>query len=370
MVDHAGWRELDTPAALVDVDRMEANLRTTVEYCSRWNLAFRPHAKTHKSTYVARRQLELGATGVTVATLGEAEVLARVADDVLLAYPPVGPHRLRRLALLPDRVKLSVALDSAEVFLPLASTARDHGRPIDVLVEVDVGLRRVGVQSLAGVMDLARLIVETPGVRYRGLMLYPGHIRMPVPDQGPALAELSDQVAHLLGELEKADLAPEVVSGGSTPTLFRSHEIAGVSEIRPGTGIFNDRTTALLGACEWTDCAYTVLARVVSTTIPGQAVIDAGSKSLAKETVNATLPNPDMARGYGCVLDQPELVVQALSEEHGVINLEGSSWRPSLGELVRIVPNHVCVSVNLAERLWQVQEDRVLGSWEVEARGR
>ena len=144
--------------------------------------------------------------------------------------------------------------------------------------------------------------------------------------------------------------------------------MAGVNEVRPGTGIFNDRTTALLDACAWTDCAYSVLATVVSTSIPGQAVVDAGSKALAKEEVRASLQDPDLATGYGCVLDEPDLRVTALSEEHGVIDLRGSSWRPNPGDLVRIVPNHVCVSVNLHQRLWQVQGEKVLGYWDVEAR--
>jgi D-serine deaminase-like pyridoxal phosphate-dependent protein len=146
--------------------------------------------------------------------------------------------------------------------------------------------------------------------------------------------------------------------------------MTGVTEVRPGTGIFNDRTTALLDACAWTDCAYSVLATVISTSTPDQAVIDAGSKVLAKEEVRATFGNPAHAAGFGCVLDNPELRVTALSEEHGVIDLRASSWRPSVGDLVRIIPNHVCVSVNLNEHLWQVQGERVLGSWKVEARGR
>ncbi|MFH1763070.1 MAG: hypothetical protein ABIF09_02655 [Gemmatimonadota bacterium] len=163
-------------------------------------------------------------------------------------------------------------------------------------------------------------------------------------------------------------MAPEVVSGGSTPTFPRSHEVAGVTEVRPGTGIFNDRTTALLEACAWTDCAYSVLATVVSTSVPGQVVVDAGSKALAKEEIRAVFSDPEIAAGYGCLLDQPDLRVTALSEEHAIIELGDGSWRPRPGDLVRVVPNHVCVSVNLQVRLWQVSGDEVLGWWEVEAR--
>jgi D-serine deaminase-like pyridoxal phosphate-dependent protein len=154
------------------------------------------------------------------------------------------------------------------------------------------------------------------------------------------------------------------VSGGSTPTFPRSHEVAGTTELRPGTSIFNDRTTAEIGACGWEACAYSVLATVVSTAVPGQAVVDAGSKALAKEEIRA-----DVA-GYGALLDRPGVVVKSVSEEHGILDLSGTAWRPRVGDRVRIVPNHVCVSVNLQERLWGVRGEAVVERWPVEARGR
>jgi D-serine deaminase-like pyridoxal phosphate-dependent protein len=159
-------------------------------------------------------------------------------------------------------------------------------------------------------------------------------------------------------------LRPRVVSGGSTPTFWRSHEVAGITELRPGTNIFNDRTTAEIGACAWDECAYTVLATVVSTAVAGQAVVDAGSKALAKEELRAT------GGGYGALLEHPEVVVKAVSEEHGLLDLSATDWRPRVGDRVRIVPNHVCVSVNLQERLWGVRGDEVAAEWEIAGRGR
>ncbi len=370
MVEPRHLIELETPAALVDVDRMRANLQAAGEYCRRWHIAYRPHAKSHKSAGLGREQMRVGAVGLTVATPREAEVMATVADDLLLAYSPFGETKLTRLLALPDRVRLSVALDSSEALGGLASEARRRGRDVGVLIEADVGLGRVGLQTVDQVVRLAAEAANTDGVRYRGIMLYPGHIRVPVAEQGPLLRALGERIQELLVALEVSGLGPEIVSGGSTPTFFRSHEVPGVTEVRPGTGIFNDRTTALLGACGWTDCAYSVLATVVSTSVPGQAVVDAGSKALAKEEVRATFQDPSIAAGYGCVLDQPEIRVSALSEEHGVIDLRRTPWRPRPGDLVRIVPNHVCVSVNLSERLWQVRGEEVLGRWEVSARGR
>ncbi|HKJ93616.1 MAG TPA: alanine racemase [Longimicrobiales bacterium] len=363
-------QELETPAALVDVDRMTENLRIAADYCRRQQLGFRPHIKTHKTPELAAEQLRAGASGLTVATPREAEVMAGVADDILMAYPPVGKRKLDRIFGLPEHVRFTVALDSAEALQSLGAAAREHGREVGVLVEADVGMRRVGLGDPTAVVRLAREATETPGVRYRGLMLYPGHIRMPVEDQAVPMRRLSERLQAHLARLDQAGLWPEIVSGGSTPTFSRSHEVHGLTEVRPGTGIFNDRTTALLGACAWTDCAYSVLATVVSTAVAGQAVIDAGSKALAKEEVRATFADPRLAAGYGCVLDRPEIQVSALSEEHGILDLGATDWRPRVGDLVRIVPNHVCVSVNLQDRLWQVRGDQVLGTWQVTARGR
>jgi D-serine deaminase-like pyridoxal phosphate-dependent protein len=294
--------------------------------------------------------------------------MSRVADDLLMAYPPFSEKKLTRLMNLPERVRLSVALDSSEALRGLAREARKAGREVGVLVEVDVGLHRVGVETAEAMVGLATEAADIRGVRYRGILLYPGHVRTPAGAQTPALEALSGKLGILLKALSEAGLPPEIVSGGSTPTFFRSHQIAGLTEVRPGTSIFNDRTSAVLDACAWTDCAYSVLATVVSTSVSGQAVVDAGSKALAKEEIRGEFLDPSFAAGFGCVLDAPELRVTALSEEHGVIDLTGSDWQPRPGDLVRIVPNHVCVSVNLTDRLWQVQGEKVLGYWTVEAR--
>jgi len=179
------------------------------------------------------------------------------------------------------------------------------------------------------------------------------------------IARLKQELDAFLAALAGRDLQPEIVSGGSTPTLFHSHLVPRQTEIRPGTYIFNDRTTAAIGACEWQDCAYSVLATVVSTAVPGQAVVDAGSKSLNREDIRGAVDAP----GFGALLDRPEVFVKGLSEEHGLLDLSATDWRPEVGERVRIVPNHVCISVNLQPRVHGVRADLVERSWEVAARG-
>lgn len=335
---------VETPVGLVDLQRVRANAQRVARYVDKHDLTWRPHIKTHKSRAIAKIQLEAGARGLTVATLREAEVMSSITDDILLAYPPVGSAKLDRLVGLPESVDLKVALDSAEVLGALGMASAAAGRSVGVLVEQDMGMARVGLPSAAGVVALAQIAAETPGVEFRGVMFYPGHIRMAESGQDDHLAEVSHRVAETLAALEDGGLHPEIVSGGSTPTVWRSHEVRGLTEIRSGSCIFFDREGLDVGVASRADLAYTVLATVVSTPAPGRAVVDAGSKALAKESRGG-------GGGFGVLLDHPEVVVAGLSEEHGVLDISDSSWAPTIGERVRIVPNHVCVSVNLQDHL-------------------
>lgn len=356
--------DLDTPIPLVDLDRMSANLDRMAEYAKCHDLSLRPHAKTHKSLAVATEQMKRGAVGLTCATPREAEVLREVAGDLLVAYPPVGSRRATRLAQLPRDTRLTVALDSLSAAQELALSARRADRPIEVLVEVDLGMHRVGVQTDDEAVALANAVRALPPLRYAGVAFYPGHIREPVDSQGGKLEELRDRIARLKVSLERGGVAPRVVSGGSTPTAWRAHELPGVTEVRPGTYVYNDRATAEIGACEWDDCALTVLATVVSTAVPGQAVVDAGSKALAREPLRTE------GGGFGALLDRPEVTVKAMSEEHGLLDLSSTDWRPRVGDQVRVVPNHVCAVVHLFDEVAGVRADVVESRWAVAARGR
>ena len=352
---------VETPVAVVDLSRARANARRVVAYASEHGLAWRPHVKTHKSRAMAQVQLEAGARGLTVATLHEAEVMSTVCDDLLLAYPPVGAAKLARLVRLPETVRLSVALDAPEVLYPLSRAVREAGRTIDVLVELDVGLGRVGIGEPSEAARLAAEITELPGVRFQGLMFYAGHLRAPGPEQDRGMAELAGFLERTYEALEGRGLEAEVVSGGTTPTLWRSHELPGLTEIRPGTCIYFDRDAVAQGAATPDEWAYSVLATVVSTRVPGRAAVDAGSKALAKEARGPA--------GFGVLLEHPEITVTALSEEHGVLDLSGSGWQPRVGDRVRIVPNHVCVSVNLQDHIVVVDGGRA-EAWPLEGRGR
>ncbi len=360
--------ELETPAAIVDLDRLAHNLDTMAAYCAVHGLALRPHVKTHKAPRIAAEQMRLGAIGLTCSTTHELEVMSTVSSDLLLAHPPVGIPKIHRALSIDREVALSFALDNVEVAIPLANVARDAARFVGVLVEVDFGMHRVGVQTPDDAVKLAREVSELEGLRYDGILFYPGHIREPQEKrQGALLHELGEDLARVIEALEGAGLGPRVVSGGSTPIGWRIHEVTGVTEVRPGTYVYNDRTTAALGACDWEDCALTVLATVVSVAVPGQAVIDAGSKALGREPLPG---DAGAAGGYGALVDRPEVIVTRMSEEHGILDLSATDWRPSIGDQVRVVPNHVCYVVNLFDTIFGMRDTVVETHWPVTARGR
>jgi D-serine deaminase-like pyridoxal phosphate-dependent protein len=352
---------VETPVGYVDLERVRANARRVAAYAGRHGLRWRPHVKTHKSLEVACIQLEAGADGLTVATLREAEVMATLTPDILLAYPPVGVAKLQRLLALPRELDLKVALDAPEVLAPLSAAAAAAGRTVGVLVELDVGLGRVGVRTDADLVRVAEEAASSSAAAFRGILFYPGHIRMPRGDQSSLIAEVGKRLRAALDALQGVGLVPEIVSGGSTPTLWDSHLMAGLTEIRSGSCIFFDREALDVGVASPQDLAYTVLTTVVSTAVPGHAVVDAGSKALAKEGRGGA--------GFGVVLEHPEVVVGSLSEEHGVLDLASTTWRPVVGERVRIVPNHVCVSVNLQDALL-AQDGEMHRMLTLDARGR
>lgn len=355
---------LETPVPIVDLDRLSHNLDQMAAYATLHGLRLRPHVKTHKATRIATEQLQRGAVGLTCATTHELDVMSSVCDDLLLAYPPVGAARLERIMRLSANTRLTVAVDSADSLPALAMAAKLARRDLNVYVEVDLGMRRVGVKPAQEAVDLARAVLEQSPLRFAGIMFYPGHVRESVTEQGASIAKLSADIEELLERLADMGMSAAQVSGGSTPLAWRIHEVAGVTEVRPGTYVYNDRTTAGIGACDWVDCAFTVLATVVSTAVPGQAVVDAGTKALGREPLRSE------GDGWAALLDRPEVVVTRMSEEHGVLDLRNTDWRPRVGDRVRLVPNHVCIVTHLFDEIVGVRGDYVETSWPVEARGR
>jgi D-serine deaminase-like pyridoxal phosphate-dependent protein len=356
--------ELETPVPLVDLDILGRNIDRMAKYAASHNLGLRPHIKTHKAVRVASEQIGHGAVGLTCATPREAEVMGKVSRDLLVAHPPVG-LKAERLARLPGEVDLMVALDSVESVETLAKAARAANRPVRVLVELDLGMHRVGVPAVEQAIALAKLVKERSPLVYAGINFYPGHIRVPPGEQDRMLETLDGKLQDALRQLEAAGQKPGIVSGGSTPTAYRTHDIRSLTEFRPGTYVYQDRSSVSLGACERGDCAFTVLATVVSNAVPGQAVVDAGTKALGREPRDL-----DANGGYGELLDRAEVIVKGMSEEHGILDLSRTSWKPEVGEQVRIIPNHVCIVTHLNDTIVGIRADRVVERYAGDARGR
>lgn len=355
--------EVDTPAVLVDLDVLEANVRRMAETARRRAVGLRPHAKTHKTVEIARLQMAAGAVGLCLAKTSEAEAFARAGfRDIFLAYPVIGAEKARRLLALSDAVRISVGVDSEEGARSLASSFHAAGRTLEVLLKVDVGFHRVGVAP-ENALEVARRVADLPGLRLRGVFSFAGHsYACPTPEEVARVGRSEAQIlVAVAGALRAAGLPAEEVSAGSTPTAPHAMALPGVTECRPGVYVFNDASQVSLGACGIGECALTVLATVVSVPGPGRAVVDAGSKCLSSD------PLRPRAGGHGRLLGRASWIAW-LSEEHGVVELaEGEAFR--VGERVRVVPNHACVVVNLADRMLGVRSGRVEAELPVIARG-
>ena len=360
--------ELETPALLIDLDVMERNIKRVADYAREHGLRLRPHTKTHKIPALGRLQVEHGAAGLTVAKVGEAEVMVNSGTpDLLVAYPVIGRKKLDRLMEVAKRTRVTVSLDSLAAARQLSEAAREAQTEVGVLAEMDAGLGRVGVNSGRELIELATGLSRLPRLTLEGIAFYPGHIKSMEEDGGEEdLTRLAELVDGVVRELQAAGLPTNIVSGGSTPTLFHSHKVPGVNEIRPGTYIFYDRNTVAQGACSWDDCAASILVTVVSTARPGQMIVDGGSKTFSSDRL-ATTGEPT----FGMLREAPAAVFNKLNEEHGYIDIrkvEDASFH--VGDQVRVIPNHVCVCMNLHEQVYGIRGDTVEQTWTVEARGK
>jgi len=358
--------ELDTPALVVDLDLLEGNIGRMSEYCAAHGLSLRPHIKTHKMPPVAKMQTGAGARGITVAKVGEAEVMAGAGlDDILVAYPVWGGAPLKRLAELACKARVTVAADSLEVAAAVAQAARAAGARIGLLSEFDAGMRRCGVQTIEDLVRLSLEMSRLSGAEFLGFLFYPGHVREPLEAQAAELERIDAQLREAQDRLYRSGVAVGVVSGGSTPTAMHSHAMKTLTEIRPGTYVFNDMNTVTIGAAPVARCALSVHVTVVSLAVRGRAVVDGGSK-----TFSGDLLRGGAGRGYGYCLEHPALTLEALTEEHGHVSLEGSAASLRIGQRLRFIPNHVCTAVNMHDEVWVVRGSEVMDRWPVEARGR
>jgi D-serine deaminase-like pyridoxal phosphate-dependent protein len=362
-LDTAARATIDTPALLVDLDRVDAAIGRMATVMRDRGVALRPHAKTHKSVEIGRRQISAGAAGLTVGTIGEAEVFADGGlDDLFIAYPlvPLGP-KAARLRSLAARTRLRFGVDSV-VGVRAAADAlgADRGR-VRLLIEIDSGGRRSGVAP-SGAGSVARAATEL-GMAVIGVFTHGGHGYAGPEARAGAADDEVQALTEAAAALRSAGVEPSVVSAGSTPTALGSARGA-VTEERPGTYVYGDRQQVRLGSIEPDAVAAVVAARVVSVNPDaGRFVIDAGAKILCKDTTA-------YAPGYGEIPEVGHAVIDRTADYHGIVELGSGRPLPDIGRVVLVVPNHICPVVNTVDTFLAVQGGRIVGRWPVDARGR
>lgn len=343
-----------TPCAVIDLDVVERNIARAQLLCEEAGVANRPHIKTHKSPLLANMQIAAGAQGITCQKLGEAEVMAEAGiSDILLATNLLGAARSGRLAALQQQLPLKVCADNTVSLAAYAQAAKDAKRAIDVLIECDTGQQRAGVETPEEALALARYIKDEPMLNFAGVLFYP-----PL-DGWPRTQQFFNQLATGLAEL---GLEAAIVSTGGTPNFCNIGNLKGATEHRAGTCIFNDLMMIKTGFATQDDCAYRVYSSVVSRAGENRGILDAGSKTLTSDTGGM--------EDFGLIIEHPAARIHKFAEEHGFLDLSATNHKPEVGDIVRIIPNHVCVSVNMMDQLVAVRGENIVDVIPVAARGK
>ena len=351
--------ELDTPALLLDLPTLDGNIRKMTDLLQGTGVGIRSHFKAHRTPEISRRQIAAGSLGVTCAKLGEAELLAEEGlNGFLIANEVVGAPKWRRLARLAERAEVMVGVDNPWVATEMGRHAVEVGSTVGVLVDVDSGMSRCGVPPGTPALDLARRVAETPGLQLRGVMTYEGHTVMESPDGKEAAIRAAVSQATESAALIRADGLPcPVVSAGGTGSFMATARCPGVTELQCGTYavmdvLFREHAHAPF------DYALSVLATVISRPTPGRAVTDGGKKAL----------HPSF--GMSPPRNLPGATLTALHSEHGILELEGAAQDLRVGALVEFIPYYVEGTMNLYDRVYVLQDERVVDVWAISGRGR
>jgi len=359
----------ETPYIFIDGAKMETNILKMAQVAKGNSVALRPHVKTHKIPSIAKEQLEAGAKGITVAKLSEAEVMADGGiEDIFIAYPLVTDAKIRRAIRLGRRVRLIIGVDSLEGARRLSAVAKAEDHILEVRLEVDTGLRRTGVPYNDAV-ELANGIESLENLNLIGIYTYRGAVlggsrTLELEKAGLEEGRLMVSLAHRMRE---QGIRVDDVSLGSTPTVEYVAQVEGVTEIRPGTYVFYDRMQAHLGACSLDECAATVVCTVVSRPSEELAVIDAGSKTFATDVPPGV--EPLNLEGFGHIVGHPDVVLERLTEEHGMLALD-RDCNLQVGDTLQVIPNHICSTVNLHDEVYLVDEGDTVQKVRVAARGK
>ena len=340
--------DLETPSILIDLDVMENNIAVMQKRCDDLGIQFRPHIKTHKIPDIAQKQIDAGAVGIACQKVSEAEVFADAGfTDIQLPYNIVGARKVRRLAELAKRAKVTVTVDSKAVVDGIATAAQDVGATIHMMVELVALNKRTGTTP-EDAFELAQHIVNTDNLHFAGVMIY------------PSVAAIRDRLQKTLSLLTDADIDVEMVSGGGSGAILESHLIPELTEMRVGTYVFWDWGSVNHGWATFDDCAMRIRATIVSANEKSRVILDSGSKTVNAETVDGL---------FGYIAEYPKARLHQLNEEHGYVDFTACDSMPKVGDIVHIIPVHTCVVTNLHNQLYGVRGDKIEQVWDVAARG-
>lgn len=347
--------ELDTPVLIVDLDALEANMDRYQRYYDQHGIGLRPHIKTHKTLAIAHMQMDRGAIGLTCQKVGEAEVMVGggLNTNILIPYNIIGTQKLARLARLARQTAITVAADSEYTVRGLSEVATSEGISIGVLIEVETGGKRAGVQTPQAAVTLAQWVDKLPGLELRGIMGFPTP-----PEARPVLQETLDL-------FDRSDLPHPIVSGGSTRYAFQAHEIPELTEYRIGEYLVGGGGHLQAGRHAVEQCALRVITTVVSRPTGGRAILDAGSKTLSASTLQT-----EKGSSMGVLVEYPDAHFYGSSEEHGHVDVSACERKPAIGERVQVIPVHPCPCVNEHDELVAVRKGRVEAIWPIYARGK
>jgi D-serine deaminase-like pyridoxal phosphate-dependent protein len=351
--------QIPTPALLIYQEVLEDNITLMAQFFKNYTAKLRPHFKTHKSPLLARKQIKAGAIGMTCAKVGEAEILVDAGiESILIANEIIDPVKIGRVAQLALKSQLIVAVDQADNLRMLSQAAQKTGSVIHVVVEIDVGMKRCGVQPGEAALSLARLASQLPGLHFSGVLGYEGQAVL-ISDREKR-SRAARQAMQLLVEtanlIRQAGLPVEIVSAGGTGTYDLTGIFPGITEVEAGSYLFMDTSYRRLGLPF--RCALTLLATIISMPSTHRAIIDAGMKVLSTDN------------GLPEVIARTGLKLTALHEEHGILEVDPTRTQLQVGERVELIPNHVCTTVNLHDRYYALRDDRLEVIWPITGRGK
>ena len=353
--------DLETPVVVIDLNILDRNLKRMQQHLTKHGIKCRPHVKSHKIPAIAHMQIAAGAVGITCQKLSEAEVMVNSGlNDILIPYNIVGREKIERLIRLAKRATISVTVDSEETLLGISNAASEGGLLLNTLVECDTGAKRAGVQNPEEVVALARKVRSSKGVKLEGLLTFRGG----APDL-EYVKKTSVYFEESLKALSKEGIEIETISAGGTvyaPFAWPGVKPFGVTECRPGVYAYYDRVKVGFGVATLNDCAMKIITTVVSRPNSTRAIIDSGSKTLTQDGFQ-------WAEGFGHIIEYPDAKITNLSEEHGIIDLEGSKQKPSIAERLTIIPNYCNGVTNLHDVVYGFRGSKVEAIWPVAARG-